>query len=73
MISTLTILKKEYEGGESKVNVITFSYPVKGPSGTYDITKYRYTYTDGRKRLTSRDFRSMEDLIKDKKKKTSKV
>ena len=36
-------------------------------------TRYRYTYTLEGKRLTSKDFRSLDRLMKDIKKQTSKV
>ena len=83
--TTRTTLNTLYKGGVCEVNVEMFQYTECGYSkirkyrrlqGGYkpqQRVRYRYTYTDGRKRLTSKDFKSLRELIVDMKEKTSEV
>ena len=80
-----TTLHTSYEGGVCEVNIEKFEIVVCGYSKKKPYrhqyngykptleTRYRYTYTEGGKRLTSKDFKSLHELIIDKNEKTSKV
>lgn len=82
-VTSRNTLNTHYVGGEYEVNIEKFEMVVcgyskireyrrqKGGYRPYNIVKYRYTYTDGQKRLTSRDFKSLDKLMKDLKEKTS--
>ena len=79
------VLGIEFLDGNQEVVVEKFRYIVCGYSKIkeyrrleggyrpYYITRYRYIYYEGGKRLTSRDFKSLSDLIKDNKERTSNV
>jgi len=83
--TTRTTLDTLYKGGELELNIEKFEYTECGYSkikqyrrlqGGYrpqQVIRYRYTYTEGRKRLTSKDFKSLRDLIIDMRQKTSEV
>lgn len=76
-------LSKMWVGGDFEIFIEKFEVEVCGYSmirqyrikengyKPYLHTFYRYTYLQGKKRLTSRDFRSLDKLIKDMKVKTS--
>lgn len=84
-VSTRNTLATEWIGGEFEVNIEKFQIVVAGYSKILPYrhqqngykptleTKYRYTYTEGRKRLTSRDFVSLKKLMDDLNDKTPKV
>ena len=83
--TTRTTLETLYKGGVCEVNVEKFMYTqcsyskikqyrrLQGGYKPEQVVRYRYTYTDGRKRLTSKDFKSLRKLIVDMKEKTSNV
>ena len=80
-----TTLHTSYLGGVCEVNIEKFQVEVCGYSKKLPYrhqyngfkptleTRYRYTYTEGGKRLTSKDFKSLQELLNDKNEKTSKV
>ena len=85
LTSSRSILSTTYEGGEYEVCIEKYQYEVCKYSEklpyrhqyngykTQTLTRYRYTYSEGGKRLTSKEFKSLYDLILDKQEKTSKV
>lgn len=83
--TTRTTLDTLYKGGVCEVNVEKFMYTqcsyskipkyrrLQGGYKPEQVVKYRYTYTLQGKRLTSKDFKSLRELIVDMKEKTSEV
>ena len=80
-----TTLHTEFIGGELNVIIEKFQMVVCGYSKILPYrhqyngykptleTRYRYTYDEGNKRLTSKDFKSLVKLMEEVKEKTSKV